>query len=507
MIWLLLLGLITYFMVRRVHGLTRTPVWLLWLVAMMPALILSAWAIAFRGQRSMPPEFVIALFVGCLVLYLFLIQQGRIAPRPTKPVRGDTASTSAEPQQPPNLEPVLEQDAEQHPLRPITKEEESSLQTCFLWSVYYLQHIEYRPQAVICRGQLRTTPEIAYQTVRDNIKAQFGERFYVVFQEGQNNQPFFALVPNPYFKTAHQQPGRVSSRSFERSLVRPGIAGVLAVLTLITTTLAGLQIAGRVISNPLVLLDGLPYALSMMAFFAIRGTGHFLTTRKYKVAATLPYFIPVIPLSFFPLGTVGAFIQIRSPIPDRKALFDVGAVGAMLGLCISIPLLAWGLTQSEVVGLSQRAGIFDFYALNPRFSIVFTLFSKLVFGSDLMAQTAIKPHPIAIAGWIGLLFTAFNLMPVGQLDGGRMIHAMFGQRTGAVIGQVARFLLLAFSVVQPHLLVWAILLLLLPAMDEPALNDVTEIDNFRDGVGLALLTILILIVLPAPKFLTNWLLM
>src|SRR5689334_1577938 len=123
MIWLLLLGLITYFIVRRVHGITRTPVWLLWLVAMTPALILSAWAIAFRGQRSMPPEFVIALFVGCLVLYLFLIQQGRIAPRPTKPVRGDTTSSSAEPQQPPNLEPVLEQDAEQHPLRPITKEE------------------------------------------------------------------------------------------------------------------------------------------------------------------------------------------------------------------------------------------------------------------------------------------------------------------------------------------------------------------------------------------------
>ncbi|MBW4539271.1 MAG: site-2 protease family protein [Myxacorys chilensis ATA2-1-KO14] len=502
MIWLLLLGLITYFVVQRVSGITRTPVWLLWLVAMMPALILGAWAIAHRGQGMMPRELVIALFVGCLVLYVFLIRWGRIA-KPVQTPRSDSALDPITPQ-PLNLpEPTPEIQAEQ-PLRPITQDEEDRLQGCFLWSIYYLQHIEYRPQAVICRGKLRASPEIAYRTVRENIEAQFSDRFYVVFQEGHRTDPFFALVPNPYSQVKKPQTDPFLSGA-RRKLVRPGIASGLAVVTLITTVLAGLQMAGRVISSPLVLIDGLPYAIPVMTFFALRGIGYFLTTRKYKIAATLPYFIPVIPLSFFPLGTVGAFIQIRSPIPDRKALFDVGAVGAMLGLCVSIPLLAWGLTQSEVVGLSQRAGIFDFYALNPRFSIVFSLLSKLAFGSDFVAQTAIKPHPFAIAGWIGLLFTAFNLMPVGQLDGGRMIHAMFGQRTGAFIGQIARFLLLAFSVVQPHLLVWAILLLLLPAMDEPALNDVTEIDSFRDAVGLALLTVLILIILPTPKFLMNWL--
>lgn len=437
------------------------------------------------------------------MVYLLLIERGRIAPKPAKTPQNNAALDPASPP-PPSIPEAIPELHDEQPLRPITQEEENRLQTCFLWSVYYLQHIEYRPQAVICRGKLRTTPEIAYQTVRDNIEVQFRDRFYVVFQEGHRTDPFFALVPNPYAKEQDPLLRQPSSRK-DRKLVRPGVASALAGITLITTTLAGLQMAGRVISNPLVLIDGLPYALLVMTFFALRGIGHFLTTRKYQIAATLPYFIPVIPLSFFPLGTVGAFIQIRSPIPDRKALFDVGAVGAMLGLCISIPLLAWGLTLSEVVGLSQRAGIFDFYALNPRFSIVFALFSKLVFGSDFVAQTAIKPHAFAIAGWIGLLFTAFNLMPVGQLDGGRMIHAMFGQRRGALIGQISRFLLLAFSVVQPHLLVWAILLLLLPAMDEPALNDVTEIDNFRDGVGLALLTLLVLIILPAPKFLMSWL--
>ena len=123
----------------------------------------------------------------------------------------------------------------------------------------------------------------------------------------------------------------------------------------------------------------------------------------------------------------------------------------------------------------------------------------------MAAQKAIDLHPIAIAGWIGLLFSAFNLMPVGQLDGGRMVHAMFGQRTGAAIGQISRLLLLVLAFAQQHLLLWAILLLLLPATDEPALNDVTELNHTRDAIGLLTLALVLLIILPAPKVVLAWL--
>jgi membrane-associated protease RseP (regulator of RpoE activity) len=492
MIWLLLLGLITYFIVQRVTGITRTPVWVLWLVAMTPAFSITAWALAFGTQRRMPLELVILLFVGCLALYLYLIQKGRIAP--TSAIESPNSSQSSTP------ETTIEQPAEQSIPRPINKAEESSLQSCFPWSVYYLQNLEYRPQAVICRGQLRTTPEVAYQTIRENIEGKFGDRFFVVFQEGLDNKPFFALVPNPQ--------ASAEGRQTARSLARPGIAFGLAVMTLITTTLAGLEIAGKDLNTDFsVLPEGLPYALALMGFFLVRAFGHYWTTRRYKIAATLPYFIPVIPLPLLPVGTVGAFIQIRSPIPNRKALFDVGVVGALAGLAIAIPLLIWGLTQSTVVDLPQKppVGLLSFEALNPTFSLVLALFSKLALGSALVADKAIRLHPVAIAGWIGLLFSAFNLMPVGQLDGGRMIHAMFGQRTGTAIGQLSRFLLLILSFAQQHLLLWAILLLLLPATDEPALNDVTELDNGRDLVGLLTLTLLVLIVLPAPKVVLAWL--
>lgn len=490
-IWLFVLGLITYFIVRRVTGITRTPVWALWLAAMMPAFSLTAWAIAFGTQRRMPLELVILLFVGCLTLYLYLIQKGRIAPNSAIEAASQMPASPSE--------TVFDQLVEPPVSRPIDKAEEVSLQGCFPWSVYYLQNIEYRPQAVICRGQLRTVPEVAYKTIQENVAGKFGDRFFVVFQEGLDDKPFFALVPNSQSSIEARQ---------DRRLTRPGVALGLAAVTLLTTTLAGLEIAGKQPTLELsVLSQGLPYALAIMGFFVVRSLGYYWTARRYQVAATLPYFIPVIPLPLLPLGTVGSFIQIRSPIPHRKALFDVGVIGALSGMVVAIAILVWGLDHSSVVALPSKpgAGLLSFEALNPKYSLVLAGLSKLALGSQLAAQKAINLHPVAVAGWIGLLFSAFNLMPVGQLDGGRMVHAMFGQRTGTAIGQISRLLLLILSFAQQHLLLWAILLLLLPATDEPALNDVTELNNIRDAIGLLTLALVLLIILPAPKVVLMWL--
>jgi membrane-associated protease RseP (regulator of RpoE activity) len=228
-------------------------------------------------------------------------------------------------------------------LRPITKQEETELRNCFPWGVYYLQNVEYRPQAVLCRGKLRTNPESAYQTVRGNIEAEFGDRFFVIFQESFNGKPFFALVPNPQ---AQPKAGRETE-----SLTRPGFALALLLITLVTTTVVGAEIVGVTAEqsqvDPSILLRGLPYAVALIAILSIHELGHYLTARFYKVRATLPYFIP---LPFVP-GTFGAFIQMRSPVPHRKALFDIGIAGPLAGLLVTIPLLMWGLAHSGVVPL------------------------------------------------------------------------------------------------------------------------------------------------------------
>jgi membrane-associated protease RseP (regulator of RpoE activity) len=470
--WLLiiLLGLLTYFIVKRsVASITKTPVWLLWLVMMTPALIWSVW-IGVNGQtKQMPPALMWGPFVLCPLLYWLLIQWGRrdFSEPGTKETQATTQGGITNP-----TVPVVK---EESTLRPISKQEETELRNCFPWGVYYLQNVEYRPQAVLCRGKLRTNPESAYKTVRENIEAEFGDRFFVIFQESLNGTPFFALVPNPQ---AQPKQGRANE-----PLTRPVLALGLLLITLFTTTFAGAQLGGvsakQLQADSSVLLQGLPYALALMTILSIHELGHYLAARFYKVRTTLPYFMPI---PFF-LGTFGAFIQMRSPIPNRKALFDVGIAGPLAGFIVTLPFLIWGLAHSDVVPLSEASRIFNFESLNPRFSLLLTLLGKLALGSQLTAQTAIKLHPVAIAGYVGLIVTALNLIPVGQLDGGHIVHAMFGQRTGAAIGQITRLLVLLLALLEKDLLLWAIILLFMPVADEPALNDVSELDNWRDFGG------------------------
>lgn len=491
---LLLLGLATYFIVKRsVAGITQTPVWILWLVMMTPALVWNGWLLVYGASRPMPTALLIVLFAVCMFLYLWLIQLGR--PK-TKPSGNNGSEPSASPE-------TASPEAGKTP-RPIDKEEEATLRNCFPWSIFYLQNLDFRPQAVICRGQLRSQPDVAYQTIRDNIESKFGDRFLIIFQEDLNGSPFFALVANPQ---SHPEAKRRN-----QTLTRPGLALGLVVSTLFTTTLFGAGIAGvtpeAVESNPVALLNGLPYGLAIMTILGIHEMGHYLTARFYQIRTTLPYFIPV---PFF-IGTLGAFIQMRSLPPHRKALFDVSIAGPLAGFIVTLPLLIWGLAHSALVPLSDKSGLLNFNALDPSFSLLLALLSKLALGNALTSTQAIDLHPVAVAGYIGLIVTALNLMPVGQLDGGHIVHAMFGQRQATVIGQVARTLLLiaalmpwivGVSIIPRDFLLWAFLLFLMPIIDEPALNDISELDNRRDLLGLLALGLLIIIILPAPPFINQ----
>lgn len=484
--WLLLLliGVFTYIVVQRnVSSITRTPVWLLWLVMMMPAFIWMGWILINGESEPMPTVLLIAPFLVCPILYWLLIQWGR----PTEAAQKQALEASS------STPPA---DVAKAKLRPITKTEETALQNCFPWSVYYLQKIEYQPKALVCRGKLRTSPEKAYETIRENVQSEFGDRFLVLLQEGINGKPFFALISNPDDGKA-QVPQQLS---------RPGVAIGLLLATLLTTTLAGsVQVTGATDSQfPqtfAALLTGLPYALSLLAILGTHEMGHYVATRLHRIRSTLPYFIPVPPAGIFPFGTFGAFIQMRSPVPNRKALFDVGIAGPFAGFVVTIPLLIWGLAHSQVTTLSDESSILNFESFKPTASLMLALLSKLALGSTLTADSGLVLHPVAIAGCLGLVVTALNLMPVGQLDGGHIVHAMFGQRTGAAIGQIARLLVLLLSFVQREFLIWAILLFFIPAVDEPALNDVSELDNVRDFSGLLALALLVAIVLPAPAVL------
>ena len=419
------------------------------------------------------------ILIGVLVVCFILQRTAAMMERSTaeKQARGETTTAN--------------------PLRPIDREEETTLRNCFPWTVYYLQNLEYRPQAVICRGQLRTNPEAAYQRIRENVEARFGDRFLVVFQEGLSGKPFFALVPNPQ--------RRREIRRYLETATRPWLALSLLVVSFITCAIAGARISGTLVPavkgvepppfDVGVLMTGVPYAVALLAILGLYEVAHYLVARFYKVRATLPYFVPV---PFVP-GTVGAFIQIRTPVPHRRALFDLGISGPLVGFLITLPVLIWGLTQSDAVPAPTQTERLNFNAIDPRISLLLSLLSKLALGNQLTTETVLDLHPLAIAGCVGLAIVALKLMPIGQLDGGHIVHAMFGQRAGIAIGQVARLIILALCLIQPYLLIWAIVLILfVPVGDEPALNDVSELDNWRDCLGLISLAVLLAIILPTP---------
>ena len=488
--WLLLgiLGGFTYFIVKRsVAKITTTPIWLIWLVLMTPALIWTGWTLIYGEDTPMPAFLLIGPFVICPFLYWWLVQKGRVTPQESSPSPLEKANLVLE---------NIDNPAPKNDLKPITAEEEKSLRDCFPWGVYYLQNIDYRPQAILCRGKLRAVPEEAYQVIKNNVEKVFGDRFLLLFQESFQGQPFFALVANPW----QQKTETIETEK----VTRPFLALGLLLLTILTTTVVGAGLSGinaqQLENNSSLLLQGLPYSLGLIAILGLHEFSHYFTAVKYKIKTTLPYFIPI---PFF-LGTFGAFIQMRSPVPTRKALFDVAVAGPLGGIIIAIPLLFWGLSLSEIVPLTNQSSLLNFQALNPQFSFFLSIVAKLALGSNLIAGKAIHLHPLAVAGYVGIIVTALNLMPVGQLDGGHIVHAMYGQKTAIIIGQLTRLFMFILALVQPDFLLWAIILLLMPVSDQPALNDVTELDNKRDLLGLFSLALLLSILLPLPEAVARW---
>ncbi|MEM9509432.1 MAG: site-2 protease family protein, partial [Cyanobacteria bacterium P01_E01_bin.35] len=469
---------------------TTTPVWLCWLVIMMPSCIWTAWTYAFGEDQPLPlPVFLFPLII-CPLLYGWLVQRGRTNKTTKLPISEEKEISSI----------ISEAKKKTPEPRPINSQEETTLRNCFPWNIYYLQNIDYRPQAIFCRGKLKTIPERAYDEIKDNIEQAFGDRFFLIFQESLKGKPFFALVPNPEAKTAEQ--GNLQNDS------RVLFALTMFLVTLLTTTVAGTSINGtlseELLSNPGLLLQGFAYSLPLLLIIALQKFSHYFVATYYKIRTTLPYFIP-FPFLFdsFSLGTLGAIMQRRSPIPHRKALFDTAISGSLSGLLVIIPILLWGLSLSEVVPLEESSA-FNLQAQDPRLSFFLSLLSKLALGSALTAEMGIKLHPVATAGCVGLFITAINLMPIGQLDGGHIVHAVFGQKMAIAVGQITRILALLFALIHPYFWVLTIIMWLIPLIDQPALNDVTELNSQRDLLGLVTLALLIVIVLPLPEAIASW---
>ncbi len=265
----------------------------------------------------------------------------------------------------------------------------------------------------------------------------------------------------------------------------------LFLTTSVTTTIAGAFYVGAdFLSDPWNVLSGLPFSITLMSILLVHEMGHYLTSRYYGVKATLPYFIPGPPL----IGTFGAFIRMESQMPDRRCLFDIGAAGPVAGLILAVPAVIIGLHFSTVVP-GDISG--DHVAFGS--SLLFGFLSKVTLGV-LPDDANILLHPIGFAGWVGLLVTAMNLLPAGQLDGGHVTYALFGRRYIWVSRlTVITLLFIGIMGLSYNWLIWGILILFLTGTRHPPpVNPDTPLDGKRKLLGWLLLGTLAVTFPPTP---------
>jgi len=231
------------------------------------------------------------------------------------------------------------------------------------------------------------------------------------------------------------------------------------------------------------------YALGLITILLTHEMGHYLMAKKHGVPVTLPYFIP-IPLP--PFGTMGAVIKMEGRIPDRRVLFDVGVAGPLAGLVMVVPAILVGLRLSRVVEVSSLGE----GTITLGDSLLFSFLAHLSIGSLPPGQDVIL-HPLAFAGWVGLLVTALNLLPVGQLDGGHIVYALFWKKSkilSAIFYWVFLFICLFFY------FGWFLLLVVLALIRKhpPTMNDVFPLDRKRKIIGILTLILFVLAFTPVP---------
>jgi membrane-associated protease RseP (regulator of RpoE activity) len=365
-----------------------------------------------------------------------------------------------------------------------------------------------KPDAIRLRGRLQVSSETAYP----QIASRFKQMGYTALLRNDADGEHHILVAVPGL-----QP--------ETSRSRPWLNGLLYLLTILATLFVGATWSdmappdadlGWILTH---LWIGWPFALSLMTILTGHELGHYFAGRYYGVPVSLPYFIPMpVP----PLGTMGAFIVMKGQTLNRRQMLTVGAAGPLVGFVLAVPILILGLSLSTVEPMSApQAGSLIFLEGN---SLLYLLLKLAVFGQVLPGSGAaltaqgvlgelgaalvgsfpidrgfdVFISPVALAGWAGLLVTALNLLPVGQLDGGHVLYSLIGQRARILTWPIIGILVVLGLVFWQGWLLWALLIFFFGQSHPDPLDDVTRLDLPRKLVAVSVLLVFALTFSPLP---------
>ena len=326
---------------------------------------------------------------------------------------------------------------------------------------------------VILKGNLRGDPEQVHSRLTASLAEKLNDRYRLFLVENQDEKPVVIILPS----TNDPQPTNLSQK-------------ILAVVLLLATIATSLETGGLLLgfdffNSPGRYLEVLPIAAGIWAVLGSGEIARRVLANRYKVRLSSPFFIPTLQI-----GCFGAIDRFESLLPNRKVLFDIAFAGSAAGGIVSLLMLVTGLLLSHPGSLFQIPS--EFF----KGSVLVGTLAKVVLGTRLQQQI-VDVDPLVVIGWLGLVITAINLMPAGQLDGGRIMQAIYGRKI-ASRATLATFVVLAIaSLVNPLALYWAIVIVILQRnLERPSLNELTEPDDARAALGLLALFLMIAALLP-----------
>jgi membrane-associated protease RseP (regulator of RpoE activity) len=326
---------------------------------------------------------------------------------------------------------------------------------------------------VIFRGNLRGEPAASYQQLSASLKARLGDRYRLFLVEGADGKPVVVVLPS-------------ANDPKPTTVTQALLAGVLGLATIATSLeTAGILKGFDFFNNPQRYLEVLPMSAGILLFLAAYELSRRWVARQQMVRLSPPFFLPAIQI-----GSFGALTRFQSLLPDRSALFDIAFAGPAAGGLVALGMLMAGLLLSTPTSLFQIPA--EFF----QGSILVGTLAKVVLGSALQ-QPLVSIHPLVVIGWLGLVITAINLMPAGQLDGGRIVQSIYGRKTAGRTTVATLIVLGIATLANPLALYWAIVILVLQRnLERPALNELVEPDDARAALGLLVLFLMVATLLP-----------
>lgn len=356
---------------------------------------------------------------------------------------------------------------------PIPEEDLSVIKSIFGIDTFFATETIAYQEGAIFKGNLRGDAEKVHTRLSESLQERLGNKYRLFLVENTDGKPVIIVLP---------------SRNDPRPMTLPQkIFGVILVLATIVTSLetGGLLLNFDFFSTPGRFQEALPISAGIITILVAHEIGHWLLARRHQVRLSLPYFLPAVQI-----GSFGAITRFESLIPNRKVLFDIALAGPATGGIISLLMLVTGLLLSHPGSLFQLPN--EFFSS----SILVGTLARVILGSALQSPI-VDIHPLVVVGWLGLVITALNLMPAGQLDGGRIVQAIYGRKIAGRATVATLILLALVSLGTPLAMYWAIVILFLQRdLERPSLNEISEPDDARAALGLLALFLMVATLLP-----------